>query len=236
MLLQHEKTTEHSSYLELACNDNDNGEYSSARDLTLEKCFLEHTREEVLDEANAWYCNICKKHKCAKKNVKFWAHSLPQILVIVLKRFEISGRHGMVYREKIETPVEFPIAGLDLSKFCYQNKKLSSAQLSASTSTNNTDSMSISSSSNNNNGYTSHNNNDQNKKSNNENLYDLFAVCNHYGRMGFGHYSAYARDWKGDELSNTWYSFDDDVVEICQEDDVISRAAYILFYRRRPGV
>jgi hypothetical protein len=26
-------------------------------------------------------------------------------------------------------------------------------------------------------------------------LYDLFAVCNHFGRMGFGHYTAYARDW-----------------------------------------
>ena len=28
-------------------------------------------------------------------------------------------------------------------------------------------------------------------------LYDLFAVCNHFGRMGFGHYTAYARDWMG---------------------------------------
>ena len=25
--------------------------------------------------------------------------------------------------------------------------------------------------------------------------YDLFAVCNHIGRMGFGHYTTYAREW-----------------------------------------
>ena len=28
-------------------------------------------------------------------------------------------------------------------------------------------------------------------------LYDLVAVCNHYGRMGFGHYTAFAREWDG---------------------------------------
>ena len=31
--------------------------------------------------------------------------------------------------------------------------------------------------------------------SNNDTVYDLFAVCNHYGRMGYGHYTAFGRDW-----------------------------------------
>ena len=29
-------------------------------------------------------------------------------------------------------------------------------------------------------------------------LYDLFAVCNHYGRAGFGHYTAMTRDLKSE--------------------------------------
>lgn len=34
-------------------------------------------------------------------------------------------------------------------------------------------------------------------------VYDLFAVCNHYGRMGFGHYTAMTRDWAyGNPLLN----------------------------------
>ena len=65
-------------------------------------------------------------------------------------------------------------------------------------------------------------------------LYDLFAVCNHYGRMGFGHYHAYARDWLVDgKLSPNWANFDDDDVRSVSEDHVQSSGAYILFYKRR---
>jgi len=65
-------------------------------------------------------------------------------------------------------------------------------------------------------------------------VYDLFAVCNHYGRMGFGHYTAFARDWlMGESLTDQWVSFDDDDVRLVNEADVKSSAAYILFYKRR---
>lgn len=71
--------------------------------------------------------------------------------------------------------------------------------------------------------------------------YDLFGVCNHYGRMGFGHYTAFVRDsWLGGGnsnnhgLSTTWKRCDDEVVTICSdENEVKTNAAYILFYRRR---
>jgi hypothetical protein len=66
-------------------------------------------------------------------------------------------------------------------------------------------------------------------------MYDLFAVCNHYGRMGFGHYSAFARDCMLDgNLSDTWTFFDDNDVRVSvNAEDVKSSAAYILFYKRR---
>ena len=69
-------------------------------------------------------------------------------------------------------------------------------------------------------------------------LYDLFAVINHYGRMGFGHYTAFARKWDEGELSSDWSLFDDSGVQDIGNgrrgrDSVVSPAAYVLFYRRR---
>lgn len=72
-----------------------------------------------------------------------------------------------------------------------------------------------------------------NSDTNGSTVYDLFAVCNHYGRMGFGHYTAFVRDWKDDTLDTTWYHYDDEVCEEIPERLVKSPAAYILFYKRR---
>ncbi|KAK1940117.1 Ubiquitin carboxyl-terminal hydrolase 4 [Phytophthora citrophthora] len=65
--------------------------------------------------------------------------------------------------------------------------------------------------------------------------YDLFAVSNHYGSMGFGHYTAFAKSWKdGDgEMYPGWYSFDDSLVSPAMPSQVKSNAAYILFYKRK---
>ena len=57
--------------------------------------------------------------------------------------------------------------------------------------------------------------------------YDLYAVVNHVGIMGAGHYFAYIR--KGDQ----WYNFNDRRVMPISPEEVVSRAAYLLFYRRR---
>ncbi|CAI5744602.1 unnamed protein product [Peronospora destructor] len=65
--------------------------------------------------------------------------------------------------------------------------------------------------------------------------YDLFAVSNHYGRMGFGHYTAFAKSWKdgNGEFYPGWYSFDDCLVTPAMPSQVKSNAAYILFYKRK---
>ncbi|XP_031494374.1 ubiquitin carboxyl-terminal hydrolase 9-like isoform X1 [Nymphaea colorata] len=59
-------------------------------------------------------------------------------------------------------------------------------------------------------------------------MYELYAVSNHYGGMGGGHYTAYVKLDEG----NKWYSFDDSHVSPASTDEVRTSAAYVLFYRR----
>lgn len=62
-----------------------------------------------------------------------------------------------------------------------------------------------------------------------EPIYDCYAVSNHFGGLGGGHYTAYALN---DE--NEWCNFDDSrVTANVDENEVVSKAAYVLYYRRR---
>lgn len=68
-------------------------------------------------------------------------------------------------------------------------------------------------------------------------LYDLFAVSNHMGVMGYGHYTAFVRDYSpegGSEMSPQWYLCDDHDCRPVDEHQVRTIHAYVLFYRRRP--
>ncbi|XP_057825618.2 ubiquitin carboxyl-terminal hydrolase 5 isoform X2 [Cryptomeria japonica] len=66
------------------------------------------------------------------------------------------------------------------------------------------------------------------KSGSQSNIYELYAVSNHYGSMGGGHYTAYAKLIE----ENRWYNFDDSHVSSVSEDRIKSSAAYVLFYRR----
>lgn len=62
-----------------------------------------------------------------------------------------------------------------------------------------------------------------------EPIYDCYAVSNHFGGLGGGHYTAYALNDEGE-----WCNFDDSrVTKNIDESEVVSSAAYMLFYRRR---
>ncbi|CBJ33952.1 conserved unknown protein [Ectocarpus siliculosus] len=65
-------------------------------------------------------------------------------------------------------------------------------------------------------------------------LYDLFAVSNHMGGMGHGHYTAFVRDWEGSGMSQDWHVCDDHDCRPVPEARVRTAHAYVLFYRRRP--
>ena len=61
-------------------------------------------------------------------------------------------------------------------------------------------------------------------------VYDLFAVSNHFGGLGGGHYTAFCKDAGSDD----WSNFDDSHVSpVPTSDSVVSPAAYMLFYRRQ---
>ncbi|TVU25493.1 hypothetical protein EJB05_27992 [Eragrostis curvula] len=67
-----------------------------------------------------------------------------------------------------------------------------------------------------------------NKKSSERQIYELYAVSNHYGSMASGHYTAHIKLLQ----QNRWYNFDDSQVVAIDEEEVRSAAAYVLFYRR----
>ncbi|KAF0911260.1 hypothetical protein E2562_008019 [Oryza meyeriana var. granulata] len=60
------------------------------------------------------------------------------------------------------------------------------------------------------------------------NHYQLYAISNHYGSMGGGHYTAYVYH----EGKKGWYDFDDRHVGPISEESIKTSAAYVLFYRR----
>jgi ubiquitin carboxyl-terminal hydrolase 4/11 len=146
--------------------------------ISLDDCFEETSKEEILTEENAWYCDRCKEHRLASKKLEVW--TVPDILVVHLKRF--SGNR--TFRDKIDLLVDFPTEALDLhGKVEVDDGK--------------------------------------------ELIYDLFAVDNHYGGLGGGHYTAFAKNFYDD----VWYEFNDSSVS--KRDAVCTPAAYLLFYRRR---
>ncbi|GFP98729.1 ubiquitin carboxyl-terminal hydrolase 5 [Phtheirospermum japonicum] len=67
-----------------------------------------------------------------------------------------------------------------------------------------------------------------NKNNTQRQTYELYALTNHYGSMGSGHYTAHIKLL--DE--NRWYNFDDSHISPINEEDVKSGAAYVLFYKR----
>ncbi|KAL7542623.1 hypothetical protein ACHAWF_007214 [Thalassiosira exigua] len=58
-------------------------------------------------------------------------------------------------------------------------------------------------------------------------VYDLYAVCDHSGRLNFGHYTCFAID----QRSGSWHKFNDERVSGVGESDLDEAGAYMLFYR-----
>jgi len=82
--------------------------------VSLDTCFKWYTEPEQVSEQDEVYCSGCKAHRRVTKRLEMW--SLPPVLVLQLKRFEFDP--GGQVRRKLNTPVRFPLDGLDLTPFC----------------------------------------------------------------------------------------------------------------------
>ena len=62
----------------------------------------------------------------------------------------------------------------------------------------------------------------------NNSVYDCFAVSQHYGSTGGGHYTAICKN-----IDGNWYEYDDSSCYRASESNVVTSAAYVIFYRRK---
>ena len=141
--------------LEVKHSSVDSSEAENAESVSILDCVKAFSKEETLSVDEMWYCRDCKEHRQATKKFDLW--KLPNILIIHLKRFSYS-RYS---RDKISTPVHFPLVGLSLSDYTANPEHAND-------------------------------------------LYDCYAVSNHMGGLGGGHYNAYARN----HTNGVWYLHD----------------------------
>ncbi|CAM9316641.1 unnamed protein product [Heterosigma akashiwo] len=62
-------------------------------------------------------------------------------------------------------------------------------------------------------------------------IYDLYAVSEHSGGLGGGHYTAVGKNLR----DGKWYSFNDSSVHATEARAAVTARAYVLFYKRRRG-
>lgn len=173
------------------------------RAISLDDCLDEFSKEETLGQDDLWYCPVCKKHQAATKKLDIY--KAPDILVICLKRFG----SARTLRDKLDHLVKFPIDGLDLDERVGERRVTKTLKLTPEEAKHygiehSTESF----------------------------IYDLYAVDNHFGGLGGGHYTAFCRN-KDDQQ---WYNYDDSRVSKATPSAVQdNRAAYLLFYKRRTG-
>lgn len=82
--------------------------------VSLFDCLDHHCAPEVLSGENAWFNEATGKKQDVQKRMSFW--SLPNVLIVVLKRFEMNARG---YVRKIQVPVDVPCNRADFSKYVH---------------------------------------------------------------------------------------------------------------------
>ncbi|SJX64445.1 related to UBP12-ubiquitin C-terminal hydrolase [Sporisorium reilianum f. sp. reilianum] len=201
-----------------AIRQRENAGPARPKTLSIEDCMDEFTREEQLGEDDPWYCPNCKEFRQATKKFDLW--KAPDILVVHLKRFS-AGRHS---RDKLNMLVDFPLEGLDLTDRVEGTQALRRVQEEAKESGEELSESMLGS------GILRPLEDNDDAVAVDRPIYDLYAVDNHFGGLGGGHYTAFAKS----PADGKWYEFDDSSVRpVANPETVKSSSAYLLFYRRR---
>ncbi|XP_047465906.1 ubiquitin carboxyl-terminal hydrolase 31-like isoform X2 [Mugil cephalus] len=172
---------------------------------SLAQCFQLYTKEEQLAPDDAWRCPHCKQLQQGSIKLSLW--TLPDILILHLKRFRQDGDRRM----KMQNMVKFPLTGMDMAPHMVKRSQSSWSLPSHWSPWRRPYGMG---------------------RDPEDYLYDLYAVCNHHGTMQGGHYTAHCKN----SIDGQWYCFDDSDVNPISEDDVCKQTAYILFYQRRATI
>ncbi|KAL6309343.1 hypothetical protein BKA93DRAFT_821670 [Sparassis latifolia] len=128
--------------------------------VTLHQCLEAFVKEEVMEKSEAWHCPHCKELRKATKRLSL--SRLPPVLLIHLKRFSVKGP----FTDKIETFVDFPLRGLDLTN--YMPAPLPPGVSGGSQVPR-----------------------DDPRSQLPPYRYDLYGVTNHFGTLSSGHYTAF---------------------------------------------
>lgn len=187
---------------------------------TLHECLARFTDPEMLGASSKMHCMTCGTRQEAMKQMSI--RTLPPIICFHFKRFEKSfasiRRSEMV---KIDTPVEFPADGLEMTTFLTSEvlrKRMEADTKSTIPQQINSDSA-----------RTSRKRKDSIVQESEQTIYDLFAVVNHIGKIDSGHYTAQVR------RDGTWFQCDDEKVSQVGDMERIVRSekAYLVFYMQR---
>ncbi|XP_077481876.1 ubiquitin carboxyl-terminal hydrolase 31-like [Stigmatopora argus] len=172
---------------------------------SLAQCFQLYTKEEQLAPDDAWRCPHCKQLQQGSIKLSLW--TLPDILILHLKRFRQDGDRRM----KMQNMVKFPLTGMDMAPHMVKRSQSSWSLPSHWSPWRRPYGLG---------------------RDPEDYLYDLYAVCNHHGTMQGGHYTAQCKN----SIDGQWYCFDDSDVHPISEEDVCKQTAYILFYQRRATI
>lgn len=153
------------------------------RNVSLDECFDALEMPEELEKGNEWYCSQCKDHKLATKQM--YIYKTPDILILHFKRFKV---RGIVRRQKNEANVDFPFE-LNMAKYIVSEEPINAYIPFVKDQ-----------------GLYMQPSYDLQIPHKAPPIYELYAVSNHYGSLGGGHYTAYAKN------GERWYSFNDSSV------------------------
>lgn len=181
--------------------------------------FSLYTSEERLGKDDAFFCPQCNKKREVVKKLGVW--SIPDVLVVHLKRF----RHSTRSSNKIDTMVEFPLENFDMSPNMARapDSPAPATSLGDQNISNGLKVLSAFSP------WKHPKRFRMNGQGEHETTYELYGVCNHHGTdLQGGHYTAYCRN----PTDGHWYFFDDVNTRRISESDIVTKDAYILFYQK----
>jgi ubiquitin C-terminal hydrolase len=193
---------------------------SVGHDTRVQDCLASFTATEQLEGSDQYRCEKCKKIVQAEKKLSICRY--PRVLVLHLKRFASSGGAGggsaasgrssfgmarsSASFSKDTSYVSFTERGLDIGKYCSPHAAAAGCEGGRLGGAGAGDAPPV---------------------------YDLYAVSNHSGSLGGGHYTAAAKSIHGER----WFNYNDSRVSASgtagERGPGGSSEAYVLFYRLR---